>query len=87
VLIKQHITKGASLEGYLQDDPEAVARDFVELVRGGFEQGFGEAREILDGLGVFGGQLEADAMKTRELVLQGYDRFLLDRLPDADQQQ
>jgi lysophospholipase L1-like esterase len=25
VLIKQHITKGASLESYLQDDPEAVA--------------------------------------------------------------
>lgn len=68
------------------DDPEAVARDFVELVRGGFEQGFGEAREILDGLGVFGGQLEADAMKTRELVLQGYDRFMLERLPSSDQQ-
>jgi hypothetical protein len=24
--------------------------------------------------------------KTRELVLQGYDRFMLDRLPSSDQQ-
>lgn len=69
------------------DDPETVVRDFVDLVRGGFETGFAEARDILDGLGVFNGQVEADVMKTRELVLQGYDRFLLDRLPTSDQQQ
>lgn len=69
------------------DDPETVVRDFVDLIRGGFETGFAEARDILDGLGVFNGQVEADVMKTRELVLQGYDRFLLDRLPTSDQQQ
>ncbi|MDX9718029.1 MAG: DUF5610 domain-containing protein [Thauera sp.] len=68
------------------DDPETVLRDFIDVIRGGFEQGFGEARDILDGLGVFNGQVEADVMKTRELVLQGYDRFVLDRLPTSDQQ-
>ncbi|HRP24621.1 MAG TPA: DUF5610 domain-containing protein [Thauera sp.] len=68
------------------DDPETVLRDFKDVVRGGFEKGFGEARDILDGLGVFNGAVEADVMKTRELVLQGYDRFMLARLPSSDQQ-
>lgn len=68
------------------DDPETVLRDFINVVRGGFDKGFGEARDILDGLGVFNGAVEADVMKTRELVLQGYDRFMLARLPSSDQQ-
>ncbi len=68
------------------DDPETVLRDFMDVVRGGFDKGFGEARDILDGLGVFNGAVEADVMKTRELVLQGYDRFMLARLPSSDQQ-
>lgn len=68
------------------DDPETVLRDFVDVIRGGFEKGFGEARDILDGLGVFNGTVEADVTKTRELVLQGYDRFMLERLPTSDQQ-
>ena len=68
------------------DDPETVLRDFMGVVRGGFEKGFSEARYILDGLGVFNGAVEADVMKTRELVLQGYDRFMLERLPSSDQQ-
>jgi hypothetical protein len=68
------------------DDPETVLRDFMDVVRGGFEKGFGEARDVLSGLGVFNGAVEADVTKTRELVLQGYDRFMLDRLPSSDQQ-
>ena len=68
------------------DDPEAVLRDFMDVIRGGFEKGFGEARDILSGLGVFNGAVEVDVTKTRELVLQGYDRFTLERLPTSDQQ-
>lgn len=68
------------------DDPETVMRDFMDVIRGGFEKGFGEARDILSGLGVFNGAVEADVTKTRELVLQGYDRFMLERLPSSDQQ-
>ncbi|HAF55458.1 MAG TPA: hypothetical protein DCL01_09650 [Thauera sp.] len=68
------------------DEPETVLRDFMDVIRGGFERGFGEARDILDGLGVFNGAVEADVMKTRELVLKGYDRFMLARLPSSDQQ-
>ena len=71
-----------------QDDaPETVLRGFIDVIRGGFESGFGEAREILEGLGVFKGAVEADVMKTRELVLEGYDRFIQERLPAAAEPQ
>lgn len=63
------------------DDPEQVARDFVDLIRGGFEQGFNEARDILDGLGVLGGDVESGIMKTWELVHKGLDDFLAGKLP------
>ena len=69
-----------------EDDPETVLRDFTDVIRGGFEKGFGEARDILSGLGVFTGAVEADVTKMRELVLRGYERFMLERLPTSDQQ-
>jgi len=69
-----------------EDDPETVLRDFMDVIRGGFEKGFGEARDILSGLGVFNGAVEADVTKMRELVLRGYERFMLERLPTSDQQ-
>lgn len=62
------------------DDPEQVAKDFVELIRGGFEKGFGEARDILQGLGVFNGEVESGVMKTYELVHKGLDDFLSGKL-------
>lgn len=62
------------------DDPAQVAKDFVALIRGGFEKGFGEARDILQGLGVFGGDVEKGVMKTHELVNKGYDDFLAGKL-------
>ncbi|MFA7607212.1 MAG: DUF5610 domain-containing protein [Rhodocyclaceae bacterium] len=65
------------------DDPEQVARDFVDLIRGGFEKGFGEARDILSGLGVFAGDVESGVMKTHELVHKGLDDFLASKLPPA----
>lgn len=62
------------------DDPEQVARDFVDLIRGGFEKGFNEAKEILQGLKVFSGDIESGIMKTYELVHKGYDEFLTSKL-------
>ncbi|PTD97547.1 DUF5610 domain-containing protein [Pseudothauera lacus] len=62
-------------------DAEQVARDFVDLIRGGFEKGFNEARDILDGLGVLGGEVESAIMKTFELVHKGLDDFLASKLP------
>lgn len=67
------------------DDPDQVAKDFVELIRGGFEQGFNEAKEILQGLQVFSGDIESGVMKTYELVNQGYDDFLASKLGGGQQ--
>ena len=60
------------------EDPEDVARNFVALIRGGFEQGFGEAEDILQGLGVLeeGSPIAAGIQKTYALVQKGYDDFL-----------
>lgn len=71
------------------DDPEEVLRDFVDVIRGGFEKGYNEAVGILQGLGVMGeGSFVAEEIgKTFTLVQQGYDDFLesmLARLQPAD---
>lgn len=63
-----------------QDDPDEVAKDFVKLIRGGFEKGFNEAKEILQGLEVFNGDVESGVMKTYELVHKGLDDFLASKL-------
>jgi len=59
-----------------------VARNFVDLIRGGFEQGFGEARDILSGLGVLGADspVEQGINQTYALVMKGYDDFLATKL-------
>ena len=62
------------------DNPEEVAKDFINLIRGGFEKGFSEAQEILQGLKVFSGDIETGVMKTFELVNKGYDDFLASKL-------
>ncbi|TDQ39944.1 DUF5610 domain-containing protein [Thiopseudomonas denitrificans] len=71
------------------DDPEEVLRDFVDVIRGGFEKGYNEAVGILQGLGVMGeGSFVAEEIgKTFTLVQQGYDDFLesmLARLKPAE---
>ena len=77
------LRKGYTMERYT---PPYIAPKRTLTADDLSKKGFGEARDILDGLGVFNGAVEADVTKTRELVLQGYDRFMLDRLPSSDQQ-
>ncbi|GHU07968.1 hypothetical protein AGMMS50225_05760 [Betaproteobacteria bacterium] len=71
-------------EGYARQhpgvDPEKLATDFVNLIRGGFEKGYGEAQNILEGLGVFDGEVKSGVQKTFELVQKGYDDFLAGKL-------
>lgn len=66
-------------------DTETLARDFVGLIRGGFERGFGEARDILSGLNVLGADnpIEQGINKTYALVMKGYDDFLAGKLGTA----
>lgn len=61
-------------------DPETLVKDFVALIRSGFEQGYQEAADILKGLGVLGGEVESGIQKTYELVQKGLDDFLSARL-------
>ena len=68
------------------DDPTQVAKDFVDLVRGGFEKGFNEARDILKGLDVFKGDIASGVMKTFDLVQKGFDDFLAGKLAPAQKQ-
>lgn len=69
-----------------EKDPARLAEDFVALIRGGFEQGFGEAVDILRSLEVFSDTIESDVMKTYELVQKGLDDFLSGKLsPPADE--
>jgi hypothetical protein len=74
----------AFFDGYAKqhpgEDPEKLASDFVALIRGGFEKGFNEARDILEGLKVFEGDVKSGVLKTYELVHQGYDDFLANKL-------
>ncbi|MDY0206709.1 MAG: DUF5610 domain-containing protein [Pseudomonas sp.] len=62
--------------------PEDVARDFVDIIRGGFEKGYNEASNILKGLGVMGegSPIATEIGKTFELVQKGYDDFLQTKL-------
>ncbi|MDX5446013.1 MAG: DUF5610 domain-containing protein [Zoogloeaceae bacterium] len=66
------------------EDADQITRDFVGVIREGFERGFGEAREILEGLGVFSGEVESNAMRTFDLFMKGLDDFLAERLGPAD---
>lgn len=67
---------------HADEDPETMLRNFVDLIRGGFEQGYGEAFDILQGLGVMGedSTVAEGIRKTYELVHKGYDDFLATRL-------
>lgn len=67
---------------YPGKDPEAVAKEFVALIRGGFEKGYGEAKDILTGLNVLGenSTIASGIAKTYDLVQKGYDDFLAGKL-------
>jgi hypothetical protein len=55
--------------------PDIALKNFMDTIRGGMEKGFGEARDILKGLNVLGGDIASNIDKTYELVSQGYADF------------
>ncbi|TYK66995.1 DUF5610 domain-containing protein [Colwellia echini] len=68
------------LSAYREQNPdmseEESLNSFVEIIRGGIEQGFGEAKEILDGLNVLEGEVSTTIDKTYELVQSGLQAFI-----------
>ncbi|WP_051560390.1 DUF5610 domain-containing protein [Marinobacterium jannaschii] len=64
---------------YQEANPELQGEDlinrFVDVIGGGIAQGFGEAREILDGLNVLEGDIASNIDKTYALVEEGLQQF------------
>ncbi|MDH0343305.1 DUF5610 domain-containing protein [Chromobacterium haemolyticum] len=60
---------------------EEQAKNFVDIVRGGFEKGYAEAVDILNGLKVFNGNIADEIKKTRDLVNKGFDDFIASMKP------
>jgi len=58
------------------DDGEQTQLDgFMDLIRGGIEEGFRQARGILEGLDVLNGNVKQGVDSTYDLVMQGLDSF------------
>ena len=56
------------------DEEDALDR-FMEIIGSGIEQGFAEARKILDGLQVLNGDIATNIDSTYDLVQQGLQDF------------
>lgn len=60
---------------HVGEDPAAVLKNFMETIRGGFDKGFNEAKDILQGMKVLSDDLSSLINKTYELVQKGYADF------------
>ncbi|HEY5801271.1 MAG TPA: DUF5610 domain-containing protein [Burkholderiaceae bacterium] len=71
------------------EDEEQVLKQFMQTIRGGNDRGFSEARNILQGMKVLGGDIAGNIDKTYALVQQGYADFesaQLARIKESKQQ-
>jgi hypothetical protein len=66
------------------EDEAAVLGKFMATIRSGFEQGYNEARDILQGLRVLSGDIASNIEKTYALVQQGYAEFEAARSRQSD---
>ena len=56
-------------------EDEALTK-FTDIIRGGIDTGFGQARDILSGLKVLEGDIATNIDKTYDLVQQGLASFI-----------
>ncbi len=64
------------LEQHPEMDEQEALMKFVEVIGGGIDQGFGEAKDILSGLNVLEGDIATNIDKTYELVQKGLADFI-----------
>lgn len=62
-------------ERHAEEGEQAQLDGFMELIKGGIEEGFRQARDILEGLDVLNGQVKEGVDSTFDLVMQGLDTF------------
>lgn len=67
---------GSYREQHPEMDEEELLTSFVDIISGGIDQGFGEAKEILEGLNVLEGDVANNIDKTYELVQTGLQSFV-----------
>ena len=54
---------------------EENLNNFLQIIGGGIDKGFDDAKDILKGLKVYEGEVESGVDKTYSLVMQGLDSF------------
>lgn len=66
-------------------DPDKIAAEFTKVIRGGVEEGFKQAKDILKSLQVLDGTIASNVDKTYELVQKGLDDFLASKTKKPEQ--
>ena len=66
----------AYLDANSELDSETAVNQFIDVISGGIDQGFAEAREILDGLKVLNGGIASNIDATYELVQDKLANFV-----------
>jgi hypothetical protein len=74
---------GRYAESHPEKDMGTALNDFIELIGGGIDKGFAEARQILDGLKVLEGDIASNIDKTYELVQVGLKAFMENHSPSG----
>ena len=69
---------GAYQEQHSELDQDQALAAFTEIIRGGIDKGFAEARDILSGLNVLEGKIADDIDATYVLVQDGLTSFVKD---------
>ena len=68
------------ISAYQEQHPEMAEEEslttFVDIIKGGIEQGFGEAKDVLSGLDVLAGDISDNIDQTYQLVQQGLQAFI-----------
>ncbi len=76
---------GAYKEQHPEMEEDELLTSFIDVIGGGIEQGFSEAKDILSGLKVLDGDIATNVDKTYELVQEGLNSFI-DSFSEAEQE-
>lgn len=66
---------GAFEAQHPEEDPATAVKNFMDLIRQGIDQGFKEAKDILQGMGALQGDVADNIDKTYDLVQQKLSDF------------
>jgi hypothetical protein len=81
----------AFYEAYKQqhsgEDETETLNNFIDTLKKGVDQGFKEARDVLQGLKVLNGDVAGNIDKTYDLVQQGFADFIAAHQPKAEEEE